>query len=160
MASFIKVFGLVVDRVETPRQLALGIALGSLIGVLPKDNILFVGSVILLIVSGANLLTGAVACFIGCLSTNLIEPVAHRLGQHLLAPDCLYAPVQSLMQLPLAPWTRLDNTVVAGCLFLGVVAFIPMYLISLLLFHRYREQLQRAILENSLMRWTASEEQS
>ena len=42
------------------RRLSMGVVLGSMIGLMPKDNLMAVGIFILLILS-ANLLTGAMA---------------------------------------------------------------------------------------------------
>lgn len=130
--------------------MALGLGLGLMIGILPKDNLLFVGLLVILIVSGASLLTGALAGLVGSLLSATLQPLAHSLGQRILSPEYLLGPISEFMQLPVVPWMRLDNTLVTGSLFLGVVAFVPIYLCSVVLLNKHYEHLQTMFQQNSL----------
>lgn len=118
----------------TPRQLALGLALGMLIGLVPKGNLTAVLLGVILLASrvhlGAGMLAAAVFSWVGM----LLDPLSHRIGQAFLTLDALQPTWAYLYDLPLAPWTALNNTVVLGSLLLGLWLFYPVYRLSELAF--------------------------
>jgi uncharacterized protein (TIGR03546 family) len=110
-----------------PRQIALGFALGMLVGLVPKGNLIAVALATVLLAANANLGVGAMAvcCFswIGW----LLDPASHAIGAALLFADPLIPFWSWLYHLPLAPWLALNNTVVLGSLMLGLVLAYPVY---------------------------------
>lgn len=119
---------------NSPRQLALAIALGTMIGLLPKGNLIAVGLTILLFAVRVNLGAGLSVIFIiSCLSTYL-DPLTHGLGVRLLSHPLLHRFLAQSYELPIVPWTALNNSVVIGALLLGIALFYPIYHLSESLF--------------------------
>lgn len=132
---------------DSPRHLALGVALGVLVGLVPKGNLLAP-----LLMTGVALVRvnlAAVAC--AALAVSWIgvwvDPLTHQLGMWLLHARPLAPLWTALYDLPVVPWTRFNNTVVLGSLALGLLLAAPAYWGTKPLFARYlpavRERLRR-----------------
>ena len=147
-----------VNGIDSSRQLALGISIGLVIGVLPKDNLLVGGLLVLLIISGANFVTGSLMCLAVSLVHSQLEPWMHFFGQSILNLDFFVVPLAKFMQLPLAAWTRLDNTVVVGAFSSGLACFLPVYLTSFYCFDKYRAYARQRIHNNKLFQWITDHE--
>ena len=147
-----------IKGVDSSRQLALGVAIGLMIGILPKDNLLVGGLLVTLILSGANFVTGSIMCFSVSLFNTQIEPLIHRCGEWLLQLDYVLIPLSKFMQLPMAAWTRLDNTVVCGSFAMGLICFLPVYLPSFFFFDKNRNFIKTRIVGSGLFQWILGNE--
>jgi len=138
---FVRSFGQALTETEAPRWVALGAALGMTIGLMPKGNLCVAVLSVVLLATRANLLAAAVSTAVFSWVGAWTDPVAHRLGLALLTPAWLKPYWAWLFELPLVPWTRLNNTVVLGSLVLGLFLFYPVYRLSKLGFARYRDRI-------------------
>ena len=115
---------------DTPRQIALGIALGMVIGLVPKGNLMCV----LLCLGALSIRVNLGATMISAVAFSLLSPMAdaltHRIGLKLLTWDMLRPAFDMMYDLPLVPWTAFNNTVVLGSFALGTMMFLPTYWIS------------------------------
>ncbi len=119
---------------DSPRQLALGLVIGMLIGLMPKGNLTaFVLASTLFSVRvnvGVGLASASIFSWVGL----GIDPFAHKLGWIVLS----YRPLQGLFawiaDLPLVAWSGLNNTVVVGQLLIGAYLAYPAYWFSKRLF--------------------------
>lgn len=73
---------LVVDA--TPRQMAFGFALGVLVGLVPKGNLLAVSLMMLMCSLRVNLGVGLATVFATTWAGVLLDPITHRIGEFLL----------------------------------------------------------------------------
>lgn len=117
-----------------PHQLAWGLALGVLVGVVPHGNLLAValiaGVLALRINHAMATLTGVAVAF----SATALDPYTHLIGRYVLTHPELQTAWAQAWQLPLVPWTDINNTVVMGSLLLGLGAVLPTYAASYPLF--------------------------
>jgi uncharacterized protein (TIGR03546 family) len=111
----------------SPRQIALGVALGMVIGLLPKDNLIAFSLTIVLFACRFSLPAGlvSIAAF-SCIGIAL-DPMAHGVGDWVLHQSSLESMLAWMYQLPLVPWTAMNNTVVVGQLLFGIVLSAPVY---------------------------------
>ena len=123
-----------VSAINSSHELALGVAFGSMIGLMPKDSAIpwIIGLVFLL--SRGNLLCGIVAALLASVISPLIDPFTHRMGLSVLSVEFLQSTYANWMELPWVAWTRFNNTVVAGSLAVGVIAWLPIYLVGQVFF--------------------------
>ncbi len=126
---------------DTPRQLALGFTIGMIIGLVPKGNLTAVALSMLLLGTRVNLAMGLLGTVGFSWLAGWTDPLADRIGQGLLTHEPLQPLLAWLYDLPLAPWTALDNTVVFGSLMLGIWLFLPVYHFSFLAFQKLQPQL-------------------
>ncbi len=115
---------------RSPHQLAMGVAIGILIGVLPKGNLLAAGAAMLLFALKVNLGTGLSTAFLISLVGTDLDRLTHGIGVRILQTPAIYWALSRAYQLPLVPWTSLNNSVVVGSLVLGVALLYPAYRIS------------------------------
>lgn len=116
-----------VAAADTPRQLALGLAIGMMIGLVPKGNLTAIALSMILLGTRVNLATGMLGALLFSWLSGWTDPLAHRIGNGLLNCEPLQPMLASLHNLPLVPWTAFDNTVVFGSLTLGIWLFWPVY---------------------------------
>ena len=119
-----------------PRQLALGVALGVVIGLMPKANLLALGLVCLLFILRANIVSAAVTALVFTWLGLIADPVLHHFGKSVLQILPFQGWYAWLYRLPFAPWTQFNNTVVMGALFLGALQFLPTYRLAKRYFER------------------------
>jgi len=112
---------------DAPRRMAFGIALGMMIGLVPKGNLIAALLGVILLASQANLVAGGFAALVFSWVGMWTDPVTHRIGLAVLALPPLQPYWARLYELPLAPWTKFNNTVVLGSLILGLALFYPVY---------------------------------
>lgn len=143
LAGFLQPVRLVVSVLiahDSPRQLAAGISLGMLLGMVPKGNltaVVLAGALFSLRVNrGAGLASAIAFSWLGM----FLDPLAHRVGWQILSLQPLQHLFAACFELPLVPWSGLNNTVVVGQLVLGLYAVYPVYRLSLQLSQRWRDE--------------------
>ncbi len=122
----------------SPRQLALGLALGMLIGLVPKGNLTAAVLMVVLLGTQVNLGVGTLSALLFTWVGGLADPLTHRIGEALLTHPSLQPAWTFFHNLPLVPWTGLNNTVVLGNLLLGLWLFYPAYRLSEFVFGHYQ----------------------
>lgn len=153
LINFWTLFRTTVRGFDTPRQLAAGVTLGMMIGLIPKDSLFAYGFGLVLLMSTANLLTGAISAFCFAWVGAIFDPLSHRIGGYILTLDMFEPTLSQLNQIPLMPWTRFENTVVTGSMLLGLILAIPVYRISYKAFEKYGKTVSDAITGSRLGRW-------
>ena len=123
---------------DSPRQLAVGVMLGMMIGLVPKGNLIAVGLLVLLFALRANLATGTIAAVLFSWMVFFLDPISHRIGHAVLGAERLQPIWAYLYDLPLVPWTSFNNTVVFGSLILGICLSYPVYRVSRRMFEVYQ----------------------
>jgi len=117
-----------------PAELAWGLAMGVAIGLVPKGNLVAVALICLLIMLRVNHGMAALAA-VGCsFLAGKLDPWTHQLGAHILQSADLRPGLERLWNLPLAPWTDLNNTVVLGSTVIALGSVVPIALLSLPIF--------------------------
>lgn len=110
-----------------PRHIAHGLALGVLLGLLPKANLTAVAVLTLIFALhvhlGAAMLSASVLTLLG----PLLHPLADRVGGQMLRTEPMAGWLQSIWSAPFAAWTALDNTVVCGAFAIGLAAYLPTF---------------------------------
>lgn len=123
---------------KTPRQLALGVACGLVLGLVPKGNLLFAVIASVLLVLRTNLAVTALTALVVGILAPLCDPIMHHLGQAVLTYPMLVPVWRWLYRQPLAAWTSMNNTVVMGSFLMSMMLFFPVYRLSLLIVVRAR----------------------
>ena len=112
-----------------PREIAGAAALGFFLGIVPKANLLAVLIAVLLLLLPVNLVVGLAVAVVVSLITPWIAPFADELGGFVLMSNTGQRIGGATFRLPLVPWTMLDNTLVVGSFLIGLLLFIPVFLI-------------------------------
>ena len=117
----------ILSKDRTPRQLAMAVALGMMIGLLPKGNLLAAGFTVMLLTLRVNLGVGLTTAFLVTLLSGSIDPLTHGIGLRMLRNPTVHPFLSQLHQWPVVPWMSLNNSVVLGSFVLGIGLFYPTY---------------------------------
>ncbi len=118
-----------------PHQLAWGLALGLLLGIVPHGNLMAFAILLFIMSVGVNHGMVAVTAVITSMLASRLDTQTHAVGKYLLThPD--FSPIlASAWRLPVVPWTDINNTVVMGSLAVGLAFVVPAYLFTYPIFH-------------------------
>jgi uncharacterized protein (TIGR03546 family) len=112
----------------TPGQVALGMALGAIVGLTPLMNLhnaVLLGLIIILNVSFPGAMLG-IALFTPF--GFLLDPLFDLVGRRLLVDTPALAPLwTSLANTPVVPLTNFNNTVVLGSVAVSLALLVPLY---------------------------------
>lgn len=125
---------------DSPNQVAFGVALGMMIGLLPKDSLLAYFFGLFVFATSVNLLATSLSAFCFMWIAALCDPLSHQLGHFVLTYPSLQTTWLWLYEQPIVPWTRFNNTVVMGSLLVGLCCMYPVFLVSKSMFIRYAPQ--------------------
>lgn len=127
----------------SPSRLALGCGLGMVLGLVPKGNLVAVLLAMLIFALQLNL-GAAMLTTLGCsLLSPFLDPFTGAIGSSLLGNPALSGYWLAFFELPLAPWTGCNNSVVLGSLVLGSAALLPTYFGSRFCFRRWLRMLEK-----------------
>jgi uncharacterized protein (TIGR03546 family) len=129
---------------DASNQLAAGFALGMVLGLVPKGNLIAVSLFVLLFSLRVNTGIGLIAALAFSWCGSVLDPVADKLGAYMLANGSLQTTYASLFQLPFGPWFEFNNTVVVGSLAIGLWAMYPTYWLSYQTFEWNRRRAHEA----------------
>ncbi len=133
---------------DAPTQLAAGFAIGMIVGLMPKGNLIALSLCVLLFSLRVNKGLSLIAILLFSWVGPACDPLTHKLGASVLGSQPLQSCYASVLKLPLGPWLDFNNTVVTGSLLLGIYLAYPVYwlsrLISSRLFVAKNNQPQRA----------------
>jgi uncharacterized protein (TIGR03546 family) len=112
---------------NSSNQLAVGFAVGMIIGLVPKGNLIALSLCVLLFSLRCNKGIAIVAALLFSCIASWADPFSHRIGAAALNLGPLQATYASAYSMPLGPWLGFNNTVVAGSLLLGLYTSYPVY---------------------------------
>ncbi len=113
-----------------PSQLAWAVALGFLLGVIPHGNLLTVALVLIVLTLHVNHALVALVGIGVTLVAPRIDPTFDRLGRWFFEQPRVAEALTKAYQYPLMAWTDLNNTVVMGSFLIGLIAVLPLYLLT------------------------------
>jgi len=124
LTNFIKIL----REGQTPRQVAGGFALGSMVGLSPSLTLQGLAIWLVIFVLDVNLSSAFLAFTLFSLFAFLLDPLFHQLGYALLVDvEALKGLWTMLYNAPIAPLTRFNNTVVLGSFLSAFMLAIPVY---------------------------------
>ena len=126
--QFLSNFFKILRAGQTPRQVAGGFALGSIVGLSPSFTLQGLLIWLIIFVLDVNLSAAFLSFALFALVAYLLDPLFHELGYLLLVQvDGLHDLWTTLYNAPLAPLTRFNNTLVLGSLVGALVLFPLVY---------------------------------
>ena len=148
---------------QTPRQIAAGFALGSMVGLMPFLTLQGMFLWLVILIFYVNLSAALLAVTLFALIAYVFDPVFHALGYYFLTGiPSLQGLWTSLYNAPIAPLTRFNNTVVLGSLLASLILYLPVYFGMKKFVLAYRAHLHtkiekwkvyQVISKSSLVRW-------
>jgi uncharacterized protein (TIGR03546 family) len=133
-------------------QIAAGFAWGVLLGLVPAGNFFWI---VLLLVSfffnhnhGAKLLSMALIKIFA----PVIAPAVDIVGWQVLHIDALQPLFITMFNMPFVPFTKFNNTLVAGGLVAGAALWLPVFFLFIVLIPLYRNHLSPKIRNSRIIK--------
>lgn len=117
-----------------PHQLAGGVALGVLLGIIPHGNLLALFVLVAVLCFRVNHALMATVAILVSFSATRLDSYSHSVGETLLTHPTGHRLATQAWELPVMPWTDLNNTVVLGSFVIGLAAVLPIYFATLPIF--------------------------
>ncbi|MDR2172335.1 MAG: hypothetical protein LBP59_19495 [Planctomycetaceae bacterium] len=114
-------------------EIALSVSFGVMLGLLllTSGKFLFFILLLLFLFSGANLFSGIiVTIIISALTIWFHSTICHSVGEIILMNNIFQNVCGVLFKLPFFAWTMLDNTIVCGSFAIGLILFLPLFVIA------------------------------
>jgi uncharacterized protein (TIGR03546 family) len=117
-----------------PHQLAGGVALGVLLGIIPHGNLLALFVLCAVLCFRVNHAMLAVVAIAVSFAATRLDPYSHQVGEFCLTHPVGYELAASAWELPLVPWMNINNTVVLGSFLIGLGSSPVIFVFTLPLF--------------------------
>ncbi|MEM9943792.1 MAG: DUF2062 domain-containing protein [Planctomycetota bacterium] len=143
---------------DTSRQIAFGIALGMLIGLVPKTSAIPYAIFLITLLSNANLLGAGVTGLLTSIVSPAFDSITHWIGIRVLTYDPTEFWLAKLMQLDGTAWLQIENTVVTGSVVFGIALFIPVYWIAKTVTERFGGMFAEKISRSQFFAWLVEPE--
>lgn len=113
-----------------PHQLAWAVAFGLLLGVIPHGNLLAVGVLLVVLSLKINHAMAGLTTVATTFLAVYLDPYSHQVGDYVLTHPGFRETATTAWQIPLVPWTDLNNTVVIGSFLIGLAALVPVFAVT------------------------------
>jgi uncharacterized protein (TIGR03546 family) len=136
-------------------QIAAGFAWGLLLGLIPIGNVFWIALFLISFFFNHN--HGAKIFSMALLKafTPFLAPFIDFLGWEFLHIESLQPLFITMYNMPFVPFTKFNNTLVAGGIVSGVILFIPAFILFMLLIPLYRNKVAPAIKNSKLFQAVA-----
>jgi uncharacterized protein (TIGR03546 family) len=140
-----KIFTILNSEIS-PKQIAAGFAYGVIIGLVPVSGLMPVLLLLVGLIINFNLAALFLAAAVFKLLSFAIDPVANQVGFYALTKVPALVPFWTkLYNMPIIPYTKYNNTIVMGSLIVGILLFIPMYLLAKSFVVNYRQNYRQRV---------------
>ncbi|RLT11812.1 MAG: TIGR03546 family protein [Planctomycetota bacterium] len=130
---------------STPTQMSYGLALGVLLGVVPKGNLLAVVLGFWIAATRVNLAITACAAVAATFASSWFDTPFDQIGGYVLNQPALREFWDAVYDTPMMPWTDFNNSIVMGSFICGVLLIWPVHRVSRPVFQKYSEKIARHI---------------
>ena len=113
-----------------PAEIAHAFAWGVILGFLPKDNALWYILFVLIFFMRIQRGVFSLAVLVVSLFAGVADPLFDQIGYWVLTHPAMQDTMTKLINIPFVAFTKINNTIVMGCIICGICAYVPLYLFS------------------------------
>ena len=128
MLSYIIKFLKALGANSKPSQIANSFCIGFILGVMPKNNLLWWLVFVFFMFVRINKAGYFIMMLLGAFVSPYLDPTFHKIGEFVLTYEPLVPVYSKLLEIPFVGFTRFNNTIVCGSLVAGIIAYIPLYI--------------------------------
>ena len=135
-----------------PGEVAAALTLGTLLAMLPADNITWISIVAVTFFFKINFGAEMVMAAVLKPFAPFFDPVFDYAGYKILTAESLSPFFTNLNSMPVVPFTGFNNTVVTGSIIVMAVLSFPLFFLFKFLLKLYREKIRDRIMSSSIVR--------
>lgn len=139
MLSYIIKFLKALGANSKPSQIANSFCIGFILGVMPKNNLLWWLVFVFFMFVRINKAGYFIMMLLGAFISPYLDPIFHKIGEFVLTYEPLVPVYSKLLEIPFVGFTRFNNTIVCGSLVAGIIAYIPLYIFMLVFIWVWRK---------------------
>ncbi|NVP24061.1 TIGR03546 family protein [Treponema phagedenis] len=145
MIQYVASFFKSINANNHPGDIAHAVALGLFLAILPKDNLTFVFlfffTFFIRVNTGAFFISFILLGFL----TPFLDVLINRIGFFIVPLQFLRPGFILLENTPFIALFKLSNTMVAGGIVLGLILYVPCYMLTRFLVGKYRKHMQPSV---------------
>jgi uncharacterized protein (TIGR03546 family) len=131
----------ILNKDASPRAIAGGMALGSIIGITPALSLHNLLVLILIFMVRVNVTSAFFSWGVFAIFSWFFDPLFNKIGYLLLVYATSLKPLwTALYNTPVVPWTKFNNTLTLGSLVFALAFFWPLYFFLVWGVKQYREK--------------------
>ena len=135
-----------------PGEIAHAMSCGLLLGLMPKNNLLWWLVFIFVLFIRINKPAYAILILFGAAISPAFDGLFDSVGYCFLTLPSLSGLFATLFDIPFLAFTRFNNSVVMGSLLCGIIAYIPVYILSRCIIAVWRKYAVPIIRQSKLMK--------
>ena len=124
-----------------PGEIAHAFSCGLILGLMPKDNLLWYVIFVFILFLRIDIVTYAIMILLGTLVSPVFDGLFDVLGNAVLNLPALSGLFGTLYDIPFVAFTKFNNSIVMGSLIVGIVLYLPLYLLGRLFVSFWRGKL-------------------
>ncbi len=144
LKSIVKLFSALNANVN-PGEIAHAFSCGILLGLMPKDNLLWWLVFIFILFIRINKPMYLLMVLIASTFSPVLDGLFDDVGYAFLTIPSLSGFFGNLLEIPFVGFTKFNNSVVMGSLLCGLVIYIPMYFLGRLIVFLWRKYITHLI---------------
>lgn len=152
MLKFLVSFFKSLNSNSHPGEIAHAIALGVMLGFLPKTNLLWYVLFILILFIRINKGTFLLFTLVASIIAPMLDPFFDSLGYKILMIDSFVPYYEKFLTVPFVPLTKFNNTIVMGSFVSGIVLYIPIYVFALIIIMLWRKYVHSVFINSPLVK--------
>ncbi len=147
VAKFLKVLNSETD----PSQISLAICFAMIMGLTPLYSLHNLVVLFLVLLLRINLSTFILGWLFFSGVSYLLDPLFHRIGLAILTAGSLETIWTSLYNTAIFRLTYFNNSILMGSLFVSVILFVPVFLLSNIFIKKYRDHILAWVRKTRIM---------
>ena len=128
-------------------QIALGVAWGILLGLVPIGNFFWIVFFIFSFFFNHNHIVKIIVMILMIILSSVTAPLLDLVGWQILHAESLLPLFTTMYNMPFVPFTKFNNTLVMGGVICGLALFIPVFAGFMFLIPLYRNKLSPKLRE-------------
>ena len=149
LKTIVKLFGALNANVN-PGEIAHAFSCGILLGLMPKDNLLWWLVFVFVLFIRINKPMYLIMVLIASTFAPVVDGIFDTVGYAFLTIPSLSGFFGTLLEIPFVGFTKFNNSVVMGSLLCGLVIYVPMYFLGRLLVFLWRKHITHFIRQSKL----------
>ena len=149
LKTIVKLFGALNANVN-PGEIAHAFSCGILLGLMPKDNLLWWLVFVFVLFIRINKPMCLIMVLIASTFAPVVDGIFDTVGYAFLTIPSLSGFFGTLLEIPFVGFTKFNNSVVMGSLLCGLVIYVPMYFLGRLLVFLWRKHITHFIRQSKL----------
>lgn len=135
---------------SNPAQIGHALALGVMLGLMPKDNALWYLIFVFFLFVRLNKATYLIVLAVVSYFAWILDPVFSSIGYSVLTYEPFENFYATAIDIPFVGFTKFNNTIVLGSFLFSLIAYIPFYFIGIALVNFWREHIAPTFIKSPL----------